>query len=326
MCGLTFGQATPKIFIMASHSSTSKMVSTTRGNSWVSVISNWIGVIPFFVFIFVFLILPSMNLFINAFKDGQGNFTLANISFLSNPYVLKSYATSLQVSIITSLVGGVFGFFVAFAITIGNAPRWMRLVLMTFSGLAANFGGVPLAFAFIATLGRTGFITAILKNICYTDSSGIRVCPFNPYDHGFNLYSLTGLVLAYTYFIFPLMVLIITPALDNVKKEWREASENLGATAWQYWRDVAFPILWPSILGATILLFGSAFGAFATAQALTGGSIYLVTILIGQQIRGDVLNNPNEGYALALGMVVVMAITITGYTILQRRTSRWLKV
>lgn len=326
MCGLTKCQATPKIFIMASHSSTSKMVSTTRGNSWVSVISNWIGVIPFFVFIFVFLILPSMNLFINAFKDGQGNFTLANISFLSNPYVLKSYATSLQVSIITSLVGGVFGFFVAFAITIGNAPRWMRLVLMTFSGLAANFGGVPLAFAFIATLGRTGFITAILKNICYTDSSGIRVCPFNPYDHGFNLYSLTGLVLAYTYFIFPLMVLIITPALDNVKKEWREASENLGATAWQYWRDVAFPILWPSILGATILLFGSAFGAFATAQALTGGSIYLVTILIGQQIRGDVLNNPNEGYALALGMVVVMAITITGYTILQRRTSRWLKV
>ncbi len=302
------------------------MVSTARTNAWVSAISNWIGVIPFFVFIFVFLILPSMNLFINAFKDGQGNFTLANINFLSNPYVLKSYATSLQVSIITSLVGGVFGFIVAFAITIGNAPRWMRLVLMTFSGLAANFGGVPLAFAFIATLGRTGFITAILKNICYTDSSGIQICPFNPYNHGFNLYSLTGLVLTYIYFIFPLMVLIITPALENVKNEWREAAEILGATAWQYWRDVAFPILWPSILGATILLFGSAFGAFATAQALTGGSIYLVTILIGQQIRGDVLNNPNEGYALALGMVVVMAITITGYTILQRRTSRWLKV
>jgi putative spermidine/putrescine transport system permease protein len=251
---------------------------------------------------------------------------LANINTLTNPYVLKSYAVSLQVSIITSLVGGIFGFFVAYAIALGNTPRWMRNLLMTFSGLAANFGGVPLAFAFIATIGRTGFITAILKQICYTNSAGTQVCPFNPYDHGFSLYSMAGLVLAYTYFQFPLMVLTITPAFDGLKKEWREASENLGASFWQYWTKVALPILLPSILGAMILLFGSAFGAFATAQALTGGSIYLVTIVIGQQIRGDVLNNPNEGYALALGMVVVMAFTIIGYTLLQRRTARWLKL
>jgi len=300
----------------------SKTRHNTLPNSW----KNWIGLVPFFAFIIAFLIFPSLNLFIGAFKDQQGNFTLANINFLANPYSLKAYSTSLQVSAITSIVGGVFGFFVAYAITIGETPRWMRNILMTFSGLAANFGGVPLAFAFIATLGRTGFITALLKTICFTNSSGAQVCPFNPYDHGFSLYSMMGLVLAYTYFQFPLMVLTITPALEGLKKDWREASENLGATPFQYWRDVAFPILWPSILGASMLLFGSAFGAYATAQALTGGSIYLVTILIGQQIRGDVLNNPNEGYALALGMVVVMGITIVGYNLLQRRTARWLKV
>ena len=281
---------------------------------------------PFFAFIFVFLILPSVNLFAGAFKDTKGNFTLDNINFLSNPYVLKSYAISLQVSVITSLVGGVFGFFVAYAITTGNSPHWMRLTLITFSGLAANFGGVPLAFAFIATLGRTGFITAILKNICFSNAAGARVCPFNPYDHGFNLYSLTGLVLAYTYFQFPLMVLVMVPALEALKREWREAAVSLGASNWHYWRDVALPVLWPSILGAMLLLFGSAFGAFATAQALTGGSIYLVTILIGQQIRGDVLGNANEGYALALGMVVVMGFTIVAYTLLQRRATKWLKL
>ena len=147
---------------------------------------------PFFVFIFVFLILPSMNLFINAFKDGQGNFTLANINFLSNPYVLKLMPPVCRSVSSLPWLAVFLVFIVAFAITIGNAPRWMRLVLMTFSGLAANFGGVPLAFAFIATLGRTGFITAILKNICYTDSSGIQNLPINPYNHGFNLYSLTG--------------------------------------------------------------------------------------------------------------------------------------
>ena len=259
---------------------------------------NWIGLFPFFLFIFVFVILPSSNLFLGAFKDADGNFTLANVSVLLNPYVLKSYSVSLQVSVITSLAGGILGFFVAYAITVGKAPKWMRNVLMTFSGLAANFGGVPLAFAFIATLGHTGFITAILGNICFPGADGSQVCPFDIYEAGFNLYSIAGLTLTYVYFEFPLMVLTITPALEGLKREWNEASHNLGGNTAQYWWYVALPVLWPSILASMILLFASAFGAFATAQALTGGSIYLVTILIGQQIRGDVLNNPNEGYAL----------------------------
>ena len=286
---------------------------------------NWLGLLPFFAFILFFLIIPSFNLFSGAFLNRSGEFTLDNMAVFRNPNVIRAYISSLQVSFITAIIGGIFGFFVAYAITIGNAPRWMRNVIMTFSGLAANFGGVPLAFAFIATMGRTGFITAILKSICFPGSDGIEVCPFNPYDLGFSLYSLTGLVLTYIYFQLPLMVLTITPALEGLKKEWKEACANLGASNWQYWRDVALPVLTPSILGATLLLFGNAFGAYATAQALTGGSIPLVTIFIGQQIRGDVLGNPNEGYALALGMVVIMTITIATYTVLQRYTSRWIK-
>ena len=303
-------------------------ITHPRSNS-LYLFKDWIGVVPFFVFIFVFVILPSGNLFIGAFQDANGHFTLANIAALLDPYVLKSYSISLQVAAITSVAGGIFGFFVAYAITVGKLPRSLaasvRSILMTFSGLAANFGGVPLAFAFIATLGHTGFMTAILRDICFTGAGGAQMCPFDIYKAGFNLYSVTGLTLAYVYFQFPLMVLTITPALEGLKREWREASDNLGAVTWQYWWNVALPVLWPSILGATILLFASAFGAFATAQALTGGSIYLVTILIGQQIRGDVLNNPNEGYALAFGMVVIMGFCILGYTILQRRTVKWLK-
>ncbi len=304
-------------------------ISRSQQDMSISKISNtfktWIGILPFFLFVLVFLVIPSLNLFVGAFQDSKGNFTFANINLLSDLYVLKSYSVSLQVSLITSLLGGIFGFFVAYAITLGKIPRWMRNVLMTFSGLAANFGGVPLAFAFIATIGHTGFLTALLKQVCYSGVGGVQICPFDIYKNGFNLYSLAGLTLAYLYFQFPLMVLTIAPALEGLKHEWREASENLGANTAQYWWHIALPVLWPSILGSSILLFASAFGAFATAQALTGGSIYLVTILIGQQIRGDVLNNPNEGYALALGMVVIMAVCVTGYTILQRRTARWLK-
>jgi putative spermidine/putrescine transport system permease protein len=261
------------------------------------------------------LILPSLYLFIGSFQNTEGEWTLRNIADLSQPRIVSSYVLSIEVSIATAVIGGIFGFFIAYAITLAGLPRATRTALITFCGVASNFAGVPLAFAFISTLGRTGFITAILKN----------TFGFDIYDAGFSLYTFLGLTLTYLYFQFPLMVLIITPALDGMKREWREAAENLGATSFHYWRYIAIPILLPTLLGTTILLFGNAFGAWATAYALTGGSINLITIMIGQQMSGDVLYNPNLGYTLALGMVVIMAISIAAYSWLQGRTERWLR-
>jgi putative spermidine/putrescine transport system permease protein len=234
---------------------------------------------------------------------------------LQRPNLLQAYSLSIQISAATALGGGVFGFLLAYAITVGGLPRWVRNSLTTFSGVASNFAGVPLAFAFISTLGRTGFVTALFRTLF----------DVNIYQQGFNLYSFLGLSLTYMYFQFPLMVLIMTPALDGLKREWREASENLGATTLQYWRYVALPILLPSLLGTMILLFGNAFGAYATAFALTGGLLNLVPIMIGAQMRGDVLHNPNLGYALAFGMVIIMAVSIAGYSWLQRRSEKWLR-
>ena len=185
---------------------------------------------------------------------------------------------------------------------------------MTFCGVASNFAGVPLAFAFISLLSPSGIADRLDKW-----QSG-----YNPYFHGFTLYTFWGLSLVYMYFQFPLTVLIIAPAIDGLRREWLEAFPKSGSEFLQYWRYVAFPILLPSLMGTTILLFGNAFGAFATAQALTGGQINLVTIVIGSELRGDVLGDPGIGYALALGMVVIMALAITGYTMLQRRTERWI--
>jgi putative spermidine/putrescine transport system permease protein len=276
---------------------------------------NWLGVLPFFLFAFLFIFLPSASLMVGAFQDAQGKFTLMNFIGLLEPSILSSYWVTIRISLVTAIGGGLLGFMMAYAVTLGRLPRWVRAPLATFSGVASNFAGVPLAFAFIATLGRTGMVTIILKSVF-----GI-----NLYDQGFSLYSFWGLTLTYMYFQFPLMVLVITPALDGLKGEWREAAENLGATPFQYWRRVAIPILMPSILGAMILLFGNAFGAYATALSLTGGFINLVTIVIGSQIKGDVLHNPGLGYALAMGMVVVMAVAMTAYYFLRRRSERWLR-
>jgi putative spermidine/putrescine transport system permease protein len=275
----------------------------------------WLGVVPFFVFAFMFLIYPASTIVLRSFEDSQTHvFTFKNIFALNTPYILNAYWVSIKISAVTALGGGIFGFLLAYAAVRGGLPPFMRSSLMTFSGVASNFAGVPLAFAFIALLSPTGVLTNWLKAV-----------GMNPYDHNFTLYTFWGLSVVYMYFQFPLMVLIITPAIDGLRREWLEASENLGATTLQYWRYVALPILLPSLLGTMILLFGNAFGAYATAFALTGGQISLVTIVIGAQLRGDILNDPGTGYAMAFGMVIVMAIAITGYTVLQRRTERWLK-
>jgi putative spermidine/putrescine transport system permease protein len=276
----------------------------------------WLGVMPFFLFAFLFLLYPSSTIFVRSFIDSKTHaFTLKNIlALFSNKYILDAYWISIKISLFTSVGGGIFGFLLAYSAIRGGLPRFMRSSLMTFCGVASNFAGVPLAFAFIALLSPAGILTGWLRALGY-----------NPYFHGFTLYTFFGLCMVYMYFQFPLMVLVIAPAIDGLRREWLEASENLGASSFQYWRYVALPILLPSLLGTMILLFGNSFGAFATAQALTGGQINLVTIVIGAQLSGDVLGDPGLGYALCLGMVVIMALAIVGYTSLQRRTERWIK-
>lgn len=275
----------------------------------------WVGVAPFLIFALMFLILPTLYLIVGGFQDPEGNFTFQNIIDLFNPSILSAYWISIKVSSASAIVGAVIGFGLAYAVVMGGLPAWIRPTLMTFSGVASNFAGLPLAFAFLATLGRTGLVTVLL----------IQLFDFNIYSTGFNLLSFWGLTLTYLYFQIPLMVLILTPALDGLKREWREASEILGASALQYWLHVAFPILWPSVLGCTLLLFANAFGAIATAYALTGSSLNIITILLYAQIRGDVLHNPNLGYALALGMIFITGLTNGAYIWLRGRSERWLR-
>jgi putative spermidine/putrescine transport system permease protein len=275
----------------------------------------WLGLAPFAIFSFLFLVLPTAYLIYASLQDRQGNFTLNNYLGLTDPTVVQAYANSIEISLVTAVGGGIFGFLLAYSVILGGLPGFLRSALMTFSGVASNFAGVPLALAFVFTLGRVGLVTVILRDVL-----GINI-----YGAGFTIYSKIGLELVYMYFQFPLMVLVIAPAIDGLKKEWREASEVLGASSSQYWRKVALPILMPSLLGTVILLFGNSFGAQATAYQLTSGLISLVTIVISAQMRGDVLFNPGLGYALAMGMVVIMSVSIAVYSLLQRRSERWLR-
>lgn len=277
----------------------------------------WLGVLPFFVFTGLFLIWPTLYIVIGAFRtQGADGFTIQNILDLNTPSIRNAYWVSIKVSFFSALLGCLIGFAMAWAVSVGGLPQRLKSPLLTFSGVASNFAGVPLAFAFIATIGPAGLITLWLRS-----EFGIILAR----DLGFNLLSTAGLVVTYLFFQIPLMILIITPAIDGLKREWREAAAILGASGFQYWRMVAFPILFPSFLGTMALLFANAFGAVATAIALTGPSLNIAPILLFAQIRGDVLGNPNLGYALAFGMIVITGLANAVYIILRQRSERWLK-
>lgn len=284
-------------------------MSAFSGRRWLAVI--FIG--PFLLYTAAFLILPTLMLIIEAFAGAHGP-TLRYVEALGEAQTVAAFRNSIELSALAALVGVVIGGLAAFLILQPGMPRGLRSLVTTFGAVAANFAGVPLAFAFIATLGSLGMITVWLRDI------GI-----NLYAWGFSLYSLSGLVLVYAYFQIPLMIIVITPALEALRREWREAAENLGASAWDYWRHIGLPILLPSLLSSYILLFGNAFSAYATPYALTSGIVALVPVEISNVLSGNVMVSQQTGAALALGMILVMAVVMGGYALIARRVGGWAK-
>jgi putative spermidine/putrescine transport system permease protein len=279
--------------------------------------ARWLGVVPFGVYIALGLAAPTIAIAIAAFQNSQtGAATFANVDTALHGSYLAGLKTSIELSVLTAILPGIFGLLIAYAIHTAKRGNILRRVVITASGVFANFGGVPLALLFIAALSTTGVVTGWIKD----------VANFDIWHHGFTLFGPFGVALAYMYFQIPLMVLVILPALEGLRPAWREAAENMGASTWHYWRYVGGPVLFPSFLGCLLLLFGSAFSAYATAEALTGGTIALTPIQIGALLNGNVLaGQENLGYALGLIMVVIIAIVMIFYTIVQRRAARWLR-
>ena len=273
-----------------------------------------LGLVPFVAYLLVFLGGPLYFVVSGALSTPEGRPTLANVAAaLTEPQYHAAFAGSLLISATTAVIGAVFGTFLAQAVVTSRPGSPLRRIVSTASGVLAYFGGVPLAFAFVAALGQTGLATVWLRAV------GLDL-----YAAGFRIDSLTGLGLTYVYFQVPLMVILVTPALEGLLPQWREAAENLGASAWDYWRHVALPVLAPALAGATLVLFGNAFAAYATALALTSGSIPLVPTAIASALSGNVLaGRQNVGLALGLTMVVVIGIVMLGYLLLQRRAARW---
>jgi putative spermidine/putrescine transport system permease protein len=295
---------------------TSALQSGNRksGNTiWVRYpwISTTLGLAPMAIGLIAFLVLPVLLMVVGSFQTDQG-WSLENYLGTVRGEYLRAFVTTLEISFITAILGGILGTLTAIALAWG--PWRSQSYLLTLASVAANWGGVPLAFAMITTIGNSGWITELLR------SGGWDI-----YKQGFTVYGNLGLILTYTYFQWPLMLLLMLPAVERFRTSWREATESLGASSGQFWRWVGIPILLPSIIGGMALLFANAFGAQATAFALAGGALNLITIKITFLVKGQTDFNPGLANALAVEMTVVLAIAVVIYQITNQRARRWMK-
>jgi putative spermidine/putrescine transport system permease protein len=270
--------------------------------------------LPFLAFVFIFLLIPTVTVVVSSVYD-EGTFSFERINALFTGTALTALWKSVLLSGTTAIIGAVLGAVLAWLVVSSPPTSLFRRTVVSVCSVLAQFGGVALAFAFLATIGLNGVLTVWAQ-----DQFG-----WNLAGAGW-LYSLTGLILVYTYFQIPLMVIVFLPALEGLREQWREAAVSLGATTWQYWRQVAVPLLTPAFLGSALLLFANAFAAYATAAALVSQGSPILPLLIRAALTSEVvLGQAGFAYALALEMIVVVAVVMVAYTALVRRTSRWLQ-
>jgi len=273
-----------------------------------------LGLLPFLGYLTVFLIVPTITVIVGAFQV-DGRFSLVNIKTLFGSTAMHALSNSMLLSAATAVIGAVLGALLCYLVVNAPPTSLFRRAVLSISGVLAQFGGVTLAFAFIATLGFSGVLTELLRSTLNVDVFG----------SGW-LFGLPGLILVYTYFQIPLMVIVFLPALEGLKPQWREAALSIGATPRQYWLQVAIPLLRPAFLGATLLLFANSFAAYATAAALVSQGQPITVLLIRAALTSEiVLGRADLAFALALEMIVVVAVVMVAYALLLRRTSRWLR-
>lgn len=273
-----------------------------------------LGLLPFAGYVTLFLALPTLVAIGTGFVDAEGRVSLDTVAALGDPLVLSTFSSSFWLSALTAVVGAVVGALVCYALLGARPDGPLRSTVDSISGVLAQFGGIMLAFAFVATIGIQGMVTVYLRDMLGTDI----------YANGVWLYELPGLILPYIYFQVPLMVITFMPALQGLKPQWAEANATLGGSARTYWWRIAFPVLAPSFFGSLLLLFANAFSSYATAAALTSQGSQIVPLQIRAALTSEtLLGRENLAGALALGMILVMTVVMIGYSRLQSRAARW---
>jgi putative spermidine/putrescine transport system permease protein len=264
----------------------------------VKNIPHLLPLIPFLFLTLLFLFTPLASMVITSFvlPGGKGYSVQNYIDIFTRTTFLACIKNSLFLSFSSTLIGLFISFIAALSITrITDSTQGRYL---SFLNMFSNFAGIPLTYAFIFMLGNAGIFTLVLRavNIDLVKS--------------FNLYSSKGLLALFVYFQIPLGTLLLVPAFQAIRPEWKEAAVLMKSTGFQFWRYVGLPVLIPSLAGTFGMLFANALTAYATPFMLMATNYPLLPIKITSMYIGEMNPQPEMGSTLSLVMIAIMLSVI----------------
>lgn len=289
------------------------MKNADGGKKMTSKYTYLLALLPFFVVVLLFELLPLAMLVIDSFGSDADKAVLFTLENYTKIFSTLSYKTAIKNSLIITAVSTIIGIIVAFlgAQAAHNSRGKFRSVFMTVLNMTSNFAGVPLAFAYMIIIGNSG----VLKQAA--NIYGIE------FIQNFDLYSSSGLILMYIYFQIPLSTLLLIPAFNGIRNEWREANLLLGGRESTFWFKVGIPVLVPSLFGTISVLFANALCAYATAYALLMNNFSLLPVNISAAFTGDIKSQPSLGAALSVVMIILMCAVLLLDNYIVKKTTQW---
>ncbi len=275
-------------------------------------LTDWLPALPLLVVAYGLLVAPIAMLIVQSVLADDGSFTLTHwITILTSRSNQTAITTSLSLGLISAtislIVGGPIAWFISRMLPL-HRSLWLAIL-----NTATNFGGIGLAFGFVAILGTYGMVTLFLQQLAI---------PFQPPASG----SVLGLAIAYAYVNIPLFILLVIPGMGSLRQEWWEAAQISGATQWQFWRSVGLPILMPFLGAGWVLVFTWSIGLYGLPLALGSGvsrNVLLITLQIGDTLRASI-SGQGEAAVLATILFVLACIGLATYRCILRRAARWL--
>ncbi|ASW03201.1 ABC transporter permease (plasmid) [Paraburkholderia aromaticivorans] len=247
------------------------------------------GALPAGLLLALFLALPLGALLVSA-AEGNG---VAFVRLARDPLVVSAFGHSLALAFAAGTVSLAVGLPLAMVLA-GQPPRRRRW-LLALLGVPLAFSGLVIAYGFILAFGRAGFVTGVFA-----------VMGADPATVGALIYTTTGLVAAYAYYLIPRVALVLYPAIANLDRRPIEAALTLGAPPLRALLDVALRELWPSIAAAWCLVTSIALGTYGTALALAGTQINILPLLMYLKLSDGQTDFPQ---AAALSLVLMAVCT-----------------
>ncbi|MFM9107452.1 MAG: ABC transporter permease, partial [Chloroflexota bacterium] len=273
----------------------------------------WLPALPLIALAIVFLVVPTIELIVRSFYTPDLGWTL---SFWQDTLTSNgsrgAISTSVKLGLVCATISLAIGSPLAWAVSrmiTSKRSSWLALL-----NVGANFGGIGLAFGYMAALGTYGMVTLAVQKV---------ISGFVPPEIG----SFTSLVMAYSYTNVPLYVLLTLPAMGIIRTEWMEAAETCSASRLQFWRHIGLPVLAPFLLAGWLLIFTWSIGLYGLAYALgrtasTTGELRLITLQIGLTLNTGA-GKEERAYVLAVVLLLLAAVALLAYRLMLKRALRW---